>query len=484
MCLSCTHASRRSYTRRRLGRHCSLVDHAVFRVLGVSTVIAKLPNVFVMAGLIALAAWIGAWRWSRRVGLLAVSSLATMPLFFEDTLFPVNDLVFTLLFTALVGPRSTAPGVGRATMRGWPPGPASGVAARSDGRQAAGLLLSRNPAVRPDRRGGVAAFIVNGRVGRSPRWRSVGIAAGGGSVVSAVGDSGSRHLGRRSTPRRPTTPGARTIRRNRSRVSIASFGADSAAPAGPDRLRLRSFPWRAGAAVYAVVARFDGGSCCGCSCHSSRSGCPRGGAEPGFGTMLLCAGVPYRFSWCSLGTRRSGTLSSLSRGSCCMPRLGSTGPMTRSLHGCRRGMAARARAAAWLSPSSRRSSRPIRAIFRFGPRRRRAATRRSLSDWLKANTSPDDVMMTRNPWEVSWHSNRRTVMLPIGSIDDIYAVMHQYGVTVLELDHLNDPATIRQSLAALFVQGDAGHHPPLRSARQRLSRLFGVAAGRMRGNRR
>ncbi len=39
-----------------------------FRFAGVSTVAAKLPNVVVMAGLLALVAGIGAWRWGRRVG--------------------------------------------------------------------------------------------------------------------------------------------------------------------------------------------------------------------------------------------------------------------------------------------------------------------------------------------------------------------------------------------------------------------------------
>ena len=34
----------------------------VFRVLGISTVLAKVPNVLVMAGLICGVAWAGAWR--------------------------------------------------------------------------------------------------------------------------------------------------------------------------------------------------------------------------------------------------------------------------------------------------------------------------------------------------------------------------------------------------------------------------------------
>jgi hypothetical protein len=73
-----------------------------------------------------------------------------------------------------------------------------------------------------------------------------------------------------------------------------------------------------------------------------------------------------------------------------------------------------------------------------------------VADWLKANTPPDAVIMTRNPWEVSWHSERHTVMLPLGSLDDVYAVMRQYHVTYLELDHINDTSTLRESLKPLY----------------------------------
>ena len=32
--------------------------------------------------------------------------------------------------------------------------------------------------------------------------------------------------------------------------------------------------------------------------------------------------------------------------------------------------------------------------------------------WLKANTAPGDVMMTRVPWQLNWHSDRPAVMVP------------------------------------------------------------------------
>jgi hypothetical protein len=101
-----------------------------------------------------------------------------------------------------------------------------------------------------------------------------------------------------------------------------------------------------------------------------------------------------------------------------------------------------------------------------------------IAKWLEANTPPDAVIMTRNPWEISWHSNRQTVMLPVGSLDDIQAVMKQYGVTVLALDHLNDTATMRQSLAPLYsykpMPGITPHYDPGDNS----FLIFDVAVGR------
>ena len=70
--------------------------------------------------------------------------------------------------------------------------------------------------------------------------------------------------------------------------------------------------------------------------------------------------------------------------------------------------------------------------------------------WLAENTPPDAVIMTRNPWEISWHSGRRAVMLPLGSAAEIYDTMRQYHVTVLQLDHLKDTTTIRWTVEDLY----------------------------------
>jgi hypothetical protein len=60
------------------------------------------------------------------------------------------------------------------------------------------------------------------------------------------------------------------------------------------------------------------------------------------------------------------------------------------------------------------------------------------STWIDSNTPPNAVVMTRNPWEVSFHSERRSVMIPNAEYADIIMTARQYNVTYLQLDHLGD----------------------------------------------
>src|SRR5262249_2907650 len=73
-----------------------------------------------------------------------------------------------------------------------------------------------------------------------------------------------------------------------------------------------------------------------------------------------------------------------------------------------------------------------------------------VAEWIGANTPADAVIMTRNPWELSFHSERLSVMIPYDTLDTIKQVAARYGVTYLQLDHLTDPATRRQALAPLY----------------------------------
>lgn len=53
--------------------------------------------------------------------------------------------------------------------------------------------------------------------------------------------------------------------------------------------------------------------------------------------------------------------------------------------------------------------------------------------WLKANSTARDVVMTRDPWELNWYTERRAVMIPNDDLATIEKVMKQYGVTMLQL---------------------------------------------------
>ena len=57
--------------------------------------------------------------------------------------------------------------------------------------------------------------------------------------------------------------------------------------------------------------------------------------------------------------------------------------------------------------------------------------------WLKHNTPSDAVVMSRSVWEMSFHADRRGVMVPNNaSLAQIEEVMRDYGVRYLQLDHL------------------------------------------------
>ena len=54
-------------------------------------------------------------------------------------------------------------------------------------------------------------------------------------------------------------------------------------------------------------------------------------------------------------------------------------------------------------------------------------------EWLGGNSLPSDVVMTRDPWELNWHTRRRAVMIPFDDRETILRVARQYGVTMLQL---------------------------------------------------
>jgi hypothetical protein len=48
-------------------------------------------------------------------------------------------------------------------------------------------------------------------------------------------------------------------------------------------------------------------------------------------------------------------------------------------------------------------------------------------------STPADIVMTRDPWELSWYTRRKAVMIPFDDIATIERIARQYGVTMLQL---------------------------------------------------
>ncbi len=429
---------------------------AFFRVLGISTVVAKLPNVAVMAALLACIAAVGAWRWSRRIGILAAFFLAAMPLFFEDTLFPVNDLVFTLLFALFAV----------ALYRAWcEPLPASMRPAATRWRiwlpdlfvgATAGLLLLAKPSGAVLIAGAaVTTFAVARRLGARMRWAGAGVAAATALVVYApwairnLVTFGSPVYSTESLdawvlkydPRQPSEGIYRLFWGHdlpHPRLLIG-YGYDHFLAVQAHQFVQLGADITRGALLPRVLIPF---ALLGLIIGVSR--------RSGFGLILAGAIVPYTLfvllywhyeiryflvvvPWLLLFAAAGieWTYDAL---------------------------------VTWFAGMWQRALPPILVALLllavFIPAGRDISVRAdaqtggdamvAVSDWLAQNTPADAVIMTRNPWEVSWHSERRTVMLPLGSLDDVYAVMRQYHVTYLELDHINDTGTLRESLKPLY----------------------------------
>lgn len=64
--------------------------------------------------------------------------------------------------------------------------------------------------------------------------------------------------------------------------------------------------------------------------------------------------------------------------------------------------------------------------------------------WLRDNTTPQDVIMTRDPWELNWYTDRRAVMIPNDDLATIEKVARQHGVTYLQLGGPVDGIDVRQ----------------------------------------
>jgi hypothetical protein len=80
----------------------------------------------------------------------------------------------------------------------------------------------------------------------------------------------------------------------------------------------------------------------------------------------------------------------------------------------------------------------VAALLADGPIYTRPTGMVITANWLKQNTPANAVIMSRNVWELSFHSERQSVMTPNkANLSQVKQVMRDYGARYLELDHLN-----------------------------------------------
>jgi hypothetical protein len=80
----------------------------------------------------------------------------------------------------------------------------------------------------------------------------------------------------------------------------------------------------------------------------------------------------------------------------------------------------------------------VQKIIEDGPGYTGATGIVQVANWLKQNTPSESRVMSRNIWELSFHSERQGVMIPNNAnLDEIKRVMRDYNVRYLELDHTN-----------------------------------------------
>ncbi|MCA1724595.1 MAG: glycosyltransferase family 39 protein [Thermomicrobia bacterium] len=429
---------------------------AFFRVFGISTVVAKLPNVVVMALLLGSVAAIGAWRWSRRVGVFAALLLAATPLFFEDTLFPVNDLVFTLLFALFVvalyrawcEPHIAPALLNQRRWRAWLPDLLVGASAGC-------LLLAKPSGIALIAGASVTALLVARRVGTRLRWPGVGVAALTALIVYVPWAI--RNLATFGSPLHTTESLDAWVLKYDPKQPVEGIYAVFWGRALPHPRLLVGYGYDHFLAVQGQqftrlwTDLTNGTLLPRVLIPFALLGLIVGAARrSGFGLILAGAFVPYTLFVLLYWHEESRYFLVFVPWILLFAASGIEWTYDALM--------------TWFAGMWQRALVPILAALLLlavfipasGDITVDAQTQTSgnatveVSYWLATNTPPDAVIMTRNPWEVSWHSGRRAVMIPLGSLDDVYAVMRQYHVSYLELDHLNDPSTLRESLRPLY----------------------------------
>ena len=453
-----------------------------FLLFGVNTLAAKLPNIALMCGLLAATAWVGRRLFGWTAGLAAAGLLALDGFFFEGTLFPLNDLAFALFALLLVGLAarlSEVEAAGERRLTPWYVG--LGLCA--------GLLFVAKPSGALLALGVAGWWLWQRRPGgplRWPGWRWVVIGAGVTLLVAAPVVA--RNLATFGVPFFSTEtydawvtkwePPDENIYRLMANDlphprRLVGFGFDRVTEAVALQFRKFGNDLAEGALIEpALLALAVVGLAIGGVAVRRTLGALAWGVAPYLLFVLVYWHYEERYfafllPW--VGILACGAVAVLlarvfERGDSIQRRL--------AIGVVALGVA--------LIVAPRVQFMVNQATGRLLP----TAGDVVVGEWIARNTPPEAVVMTRVPWQTTWHSGRRTVMIPLAPAEGIAATIGRYGVDYLLVDRLNQTAIRREALGPLYEGREALGFTKVQEFRnergERYATLYAVPAA-MRG---
>ncbi len=431
-----------------------------FALFGVSVAAAKLPNLLIMVGLLVLLYRVGASLWSPRVGLLAALILALNPALFDGVIYPLNDTAFTLLaFGCVVLLTESSVEDRREPLRGSATTqPLTPYALRLTTLLGllAGLLVLSKPSGALLLAGGGAWAVWRG-------WRAGALRATlvGGTLAAAVALAVWLPWGVRNQ---------------------LTFGVPFYSTEAHDAWILEFRDWEN---IYTVYA--------------GRRELPHPRLLVGYGFDAVTGKIAQQFKevwtdlqegailpwpmlplallgvWTARDRRQRALVATLAAASILYTLfilgywhyerrytlfllpwgalLGAAGlwwahdRLAEARSRALAGLATLAILGLLLAPQ-------WAALRDAWPADLRTPNSVIMAEWVRDNTPGGTVVMTRNPWEFSFHSERQSVMIPYDDIATIETIAARYGATYLQLDNLKRRDTQRPDLAPLYVGPD------------------------------
>jgi hypothetical protein len=464
-----------------------------FAAFGPQTWAAKLPNLLVMVGLVWAVFAVASRLWDARVGLLAGLLTLSHPYFFNSVLYPINDLGFTAIFLVLAWLiwRQLSPyaqGGTIPTLDAPPASPATEVAGNAN-EVASRRLPSRKESAQAD-----FVSVARDFSRRALRSRLVAIGALAGLLIWSKPSGAILLLGlglwalwtwwRWHRPAKSPIPWRALLLAGGVAAvvllplvirNLLAFGTPFFSTEGLDAWILRYWPYYDWENIYKVYI------------GSSDPPHPRWIVGGKFGYQNLFDSIAINFRWVwqkgvmsdpvqpdfviglvpllgavvglSAVTRRVGNLFGmvgLSTGlyalfvllywhfegryfQVLMPWLymllawGIFWLWDRLRETLREGIGRRwgllllpLAVAGFLLP-------PISMILDQAEREVQPTGFVATMEWVRQNSNEQDVVMTRDPWELNWHTGRKAVMIPNDDLPTIERIARQYGVTMLQL---------------------------------------------------